>query len=125
MRALNLSLLAVLAVGGMLIIAFSHPQPTADVVAKSPLVKVVQAFPVKGDYDLNGDGRIDVPDTVVLQRVLDGSALCPAGKDCDVNGDGVVNAQDLAQLNLLIVQRPDIQAQPLPQTVFWPGATLA
>ena len=61
-------------------------------------------LPIAGDYDITGDGIVDVADVNwVIDMMLHSSTPCPSpggeGSPVDVNGDGVV---DIADVNVII-----------------------
>jgi hypothetical protein len=52
--------------------------------------------------DLNGDGRVDILDLLILMRFMDGLEPGIAFEDADINGDGVVDMRDLQALLQII-----------------------
>ncbi len=53
------------------------------------------SIPIVSACDLNGDGKVDGADLVLLVNWIIGRVTPPAGQTCDVNGDGRCDLADL------------------------------
>ena len=78
--------------------AASDPAVLTDVAERR-----ITVIPVPPNFDLNGDGDIDIEDFKILQLTVLGERKCTdspvtADKDCDLNRDGKVDVADLASM---------------------------
>lgn len=69
----------------------------------SPAERFIRVVPVPPNFDLNGDGDIDIEDFKILQLTILEERKCTdppvtADKNCDLNRDGNVNVADLASM---------------------------
>jgi len=61
--------------------------------APSPVASTRNVRPLPGDID--GNGRVDILDALLLAKRIEASSPGPASADGDVNGDGVVDRRDV------------------------------
>lgn len=71
-------------------------------------------------YDLNGDGKIDIKDTVVVARAFGTSAGHPRwNAQADLNNDGVIDLKDL-----FIISKHFGEPRVLVVPEYWMGTAL-
>ncbi|MBI4448733.1 hypothetical protein HY641_01760 [Candidatus Woesearchaeota archaeon] len=72
------------------------------------------------DLDLDGNGRLELKDAIVLRDVLADRILCPEGKRCDITSDGRTNSDDYTQFVNLVKDsagqtKPEEPAETIPE----------
>lgn len=87
-------------------------RPVSPPAAPGPQVAMAPRDPTGGQdpRDLNGDGRLDILDALVLARSIESATIIP-GRDFD--GDGVVTSADVDALAAAVVKlNPEISGVP-------------